>query len=136
MVLAFVALGWIAPAARASCGDYVVMHSQPAEPVSQVLSHPAANAARLALLSLEVPRSACSHCPARPDAPPCRGPWCSGNSQPINVPMTTVDRPHETWAIAGVGTRLDNSRPMPFVVNAGDGRCHVFVFRVYHPPRA
>jgi len=50
--------------------------------------------------------------------------------------MTTVDRPHETWAIAGVATRVDNSRPMPFVVNADDGRCHVFVFRIYHPPRA
>jgi hypothetical protein len=54
----------------------------------------------------------------------------------MNVPTTTVDRLHETWAIAGVAVRVDNSHPVRYLLSDDNGRCHPFVFRIYHPPRA
>lgn len=138
VALALAVYGWAAPAARASCGDYVTMPGQHHEPGETQVTQPAAHTIRHALSHNRQPTAIpipCG-CPSRPEAPPCRGPWCSGHPQPAPAPTSTVEKPHETWAICSMIGRLDRTHSIAARPVATTDRGCPFVLRIYHPPRA
>jgi hypothetical protein len=158
IALAMLAVGWFAPArATASCGDYVARTpggSMPAHPEAPRLPDQVPDTpldARLIHFSTQLaggdlllnrvparmpaPCVPCQGRPARPDAPPCEGPWCSGSHRPLTPPPSPVQRPHEQWPWCGTGARPDASEALPHAGPHGQADRVHHVFPVFHPPR-
>jgi hypothetical protein len=102
-----------APAARASCGDYVVLDrslavrhaGQPQAPVTP-------------------PRNA-----------PCPGPLCSGGSQPLPAPVTTAPTAPEQWGTVAEPAPGPASERSAAFAAPPQRRLRGFASSVFHPPR-
>jgi hypothetical protein len=118
--LALLAYGLFAPpAARASCGHYVVIGSQ---------------TGRGALPAMQ-PSHADDSLPAAPAAP-CSGPRCSGRTPvPLTAPPAPVRTPDQSLADALSCVLLVETGPTGLALEDGSRRPVRRTSTIYHPPR-
>jgi len=122
MALLLVATLALPQAARASCGDYLIINSK-------------ASSSSGPMSSNDIPAHSKPHNPLGPDVP-CSGPNCSRRSlPPAPAPAPTPERNGEEWGYMPVSLQKAN----PFSVGS---ICTVSspapIYRglvIYHPPR-
>jgi hypothetical protein len=151
LVAALAVEGWFAPAAHATCGDYLahptdgahprhtMPRQQPGTPDMPGQHAPAAvpfEASGEGDVPEPPPCRRCPHEPGTPGKAPCEGPWCSDNHAPPPAPPTTIERTSDHWACLWSLLRPGTpDRVWLAFLREQSMRVH-HVFPIYHPPRA
>lgn len=140
-VLALVGQGWLAPVARASCGDYVTIVRPDGTVVPPMANHGPVSTSSTPTTGVSPqtpPRLPCGRCPLS-DAPgrrTCQGPFCSENHTPAPAPSTTVKNVQESWACLWSLLNLADANPARLASSVDAGRRVHHVSSIFHPPRA